>query len=239
MSPKRSAGFLRVVAVATALAVAGSAAATRVTVRPGDTLTAVARRNHTTVAALMAANHLTDANHIEVGQVLTLPGAASKHRAGPARAAGFGPPPTAVLHSLPALLVNHPARLRLRPAFRYWATIYGVRADLVEALAWMESGWQAKVVSPTGAVGIGQLEPATVVFVSGLIGVPLDPRVADQNIRMTTRYLRWLLDRSHSVAEALGGYYEGLASVQNKGPLLETVAYANGILAMQPGFSPG
>jgi LysM repeat protein len=43
------------------------------TVRPGDTLSAIAARHHTTVAALVAKNHIKDPNHIVVGQVLRLP----------------------------------------------------------------------------------------------------------------------------------------------------------------------
>jgi N-acetylmuramoyl-L-alanine amidase len=241
MPPKFPGGLLRAVAVAATLAVAGSAAVTQVTVRPGDTLSAVALRHHTTVGALAAANQLVDPNHLDVGQVLVIPGAAVAARRGSAaRAAGFGPPPRSVHRGLPAVLLAHPERLKLRPAFRQWAAAYGIPADLLEALAWMESGWQEKIVSPTGAVGIGQLEPPTAAFVAArLLHVRLDPHIAAQNIQMTARYLRWLLDHSHSVAEAVGGYYEGLASVQRNGPLVETVAYASAVLALRPRFSPG
>lgn len=41
-----------------------------VTVGVGDTLTAIARTHHTTVDAILAENHLTDANVIELGQVI-------------------------------------------------------------------------------------------------------------------------------------------------------------------------
>jgi soluble lytic murein transglycosylase-like protein len=242
MQPKIAGGLVRAVAIVAALAVAGSAAATRVTVRRGDTLSAVAHRNRTTVAALAAANRLVDPNHIEVGQVLVIPGPAGlpARRGSPVGAAGFGPGPVSAHRGPPALLLAHPQRLKLRPAFRQWAAAYGVPADLLEALGWMESGWQEKVVSSTGAVGIGQLEPTTASFISGqLLHVRLDPRIAAQNIRMTARYLRWLLDHSHSVAEALAAYYQGLASVQSRAPFVETVAYAKAVLALRPGFSPG
>jgi len=41
-------------------------------VQPGDTLTLIARQYDTTVDAIMAANNITNPNHIERGQVLTI-----------------------------------------------------------------------------------------------------------------------------------------------------------------------
>lgn len=43
------------------------------TVRPGDSLSAIAATHHTTVAALVARNGIKDPNRIAVGQVLRLP----------------------------------------------------------------------------------------------------------------------------------------------------------------------
>lgn len=47
-------------------------------VRPGDTLAALARSYSVTLDALVAANHITDADRIEVGRVLVLPGPAGE-----------------------------------------------------------------------------------------------------------------------------------------------------------------
>ena len=63
---------------------------------------------------------------------------------------------------MPAKLLAHPERLALRPTFVKWAAHYGVPADLLQAMCWVESGWQSGVVSRSGAIGIGQLQPATV-----------------------------------------------------------------------------
>lgn len=52
----------------------GSPGAATYTVRPGDTLWAIARRFGTTVQALVRANHIADPNLIYPGQVLTIPG---------------------------------------------------------------------------------------------------------------------------------------------------------------------
>jgi soluble lytic murein transglycosylase-like protein len=122
--------------------------------------------------------------------------------------------------------------------FDHWAATYGVPADLLKAMAWMESGWQNRVTSHTGAMGVGQLMPATVDFVCDqLLGVRLNPWDPDQNIRMSARFLRWLLDQTGGdQSRALAAYYQGLRSVRVRGVFTETIAYVQGIGALRPLF---
>ena len=115
--------------------------------------------------------------------------------------------------------------------------MYGVPRDLLEALTWLESGWQNDVVSSTGAVGIGQLMPATVDLVNDvLLHTSLDPRHADDNIRMSARYLKFLLDRTPDSSTALAAYYQGLASVQRNGVWAPTATYVGAVQALRPHF---
>jgi soluble lytic murein transglycosylase-like protein len=110
------------------------------------------------------------------------------------------------------------------------------------ATTWLESGWQNNVVSSTGAFGIGQLMPGTAEFIrEQLIGVPtLDVRVVDHNIRMSARYLKWLIDRAHGDERlALAAYYQGPHSVDVRGLLPETKAYVRGVLAIRHVFEAG
>ena len=102
----------------------------------------------------------------------------------------------------------------------------------------MESGWQSSVVSPSGAIGIGQLLPATAAFVAAaLIGVPLDPNVPDDNIRMSARFLSYLLGLTGGdVSQALAGYYQGLTSVRRDGMKATTAAYVTVVLALEARF---
>jgi LysM repeat protein len=142
------------------------------------------------------------------------------------------------LARLPKELLNLPDRLALMPSFDRWAAEYAVPPSLLKALAWMESGWQATVVSPSGAIGIGQLLPSTAGFVAGvLIGAPLDPFVADDNIRMSARFLAHLVSLTNGdVNMALAGYYQGLTSVRRDGMKATTAAYVNVVLALQARF---
>lgn len=224
----------RTTAVIVSLLLAGSAAVSY-TVRGGDTVSSIAAHFGVAPGAVAGANHLSNPNVVYVGQRLVVPEPPGTTTAG--APAGFVVRPGV----LPSALVAHPSRLALRPVFRRWARAYGVSASLVEALTWMESGWQNGVVSPTGAIGIGQLEPSTVRFVCGpLLHVSLNPRLSADNIRMTARFLRWLLDQTHGdVATAIGGYYQGLASMRARGPMRWTRTYIFDIQGLAVAFSPG
>ena len=189
-------------------------------VAPGETLTAIAARYTTSVRALVDLNGIRDANHVQIGRRLRIPDA---------------PAPT----GLPARLVGSPARLALIPHFQRWSVANGLDPALVMAVAWHESGWQNDVVSHAGAIGIGQLLPSTARFISrDLIGVPLDPTVPADNIRMTARYLRYLLTRTGGdLDHALAGYFQGLASVASNGRLPVTDDYIAIVRVLRPRFA--
>ena len=135
---------------------------------------------------------------------------------------------------LPALLVAQPVRLRLLPVFRQWASICGVPASLVEATCWWESGWQETEVSPTGAVGVCQIEPDAAQTVRGLLhDDTLNTRSASDNIEMSAAYLRWLLNETGGRRSlALASYYQGLTSVREHGILPVSRPYVTGITAL-------
>ncbi|MGH3022481.1 MAG: peptidoglycan-binding protein [Gaiellaceae bacterium] len=135
-----------------------------------------------------------------------------------------------------------PRRPRVRPAnsssirvaLGYWAARYRVSPSLVRALAWMESGNQAHVVSSTGAWGVMQVMPATWRFVETvLIGRDV-PRTATGNIRVGVVYLRHLLRLfGGSKRLALGAYYQGPAGVRRHGLYGETRIFVRAVLALE------
>ena len=190
-------------------------------VRSGDNLETIARRNGTTVSALAAANKILNPNLVIMGTRLKIPA-----------------PSTAGVKA-PARLKAHPDRLVLAPRFDYWAKLYGVPPDLLKGLAWYESGWQNQVVSRTGAVGIGQLEPFTSDFVANqlLKNPALDPKKVDDNIRMSARFLRFLLDHTGGApALALAAYYQGLKMTQQGKFFDDTKTYIAGVSAARLQF---
>jgi N-acetylmuramoyl-L-alanine amidase len=201
-------------------------------VRPGDTLSHLAARWGVTVRAVAEANGLTDVHLVRSGTTLRIPSAGVSTASG---AVASVAPVVAGRPNLPERLRSSPSRLALVPRFQHWAATYGVPADLLMAMTWLESGWQNHVVSPVGAVGIGQLMPDTTEFVSGhLLRTPLDPTRPDDNIRMSARYLRWLLDRSGGdMRLALAGYYQGPASVRQRGLFPVTEQYVAAVTSLR------
>ncbi|HZD65260.1 MAG TPA: LysM peptidoglycan-binding domain-containing protein, partial [Acidimicrobiales bacterium] len=189
------------------------------TVRPGDSLWSLAQRFHTTVGALAQANGIPNPAFVRAGRTLSVPGA------GP----GAGPAPSGA---------QQPDRQALVPVFHQAAAAAGIPVSLLEALAWQESGWQEGVVSPAGAIGIGQVLPKTAVFVDRyLVSAPLNPHVAPDNIRMSAALLGYLLHQTGgNVAEAVAGYYQGLNSVRAVGMFPGTRHYVANVLALQRRF---
>ena len=202
-----------------------------VTVGLGQTLTAIAARYGVPVTTLASFNGIANPNHLLAGTRLTIPPTSGV--TGMALASFTTPVSAPAVGNLPTQLAAHPERLVLAPQFDAAAATYGVPAAVLKAMCWWESGWQTAIVSNTGAIGVCQLEPATVTFVDHyLVGAPLDARVAAQNIRLGAAFLAWLLrSTAGDVSLALAGYYQGLLSVRQKGMFPTTTNYVKGIEA--------
>jgi LysM repeat protein len=191
------------------------------TVRPGDSVGAIARAYGVSPATLVSANELANANLIRVGEQLIVPGI-----------------PGDVVR-LPSFVV--PTRRPLATAFAAAAVEFGVPVELAMAVGHMESGWQNGVVSSVGALGIMQVTPETVTFVSQVLlgrSSDLDPGDPVSNIRMGTRFLAYLLDQTGGdVDEALAGYNQGLLSVRQRGLYDETRMFVAGVVVLRDRFA--
>lgn len=213
--------------VGAGLAWAAPAAAGTRTVARGETLSGVAASLGVSVASLAAANGIVDVHRVQAGRRLVVPPAA------PARA-----PAPVPSRQLPDSLRSSPQRLALIPVFDAAAREFGVPADLLKAMAWQESGWQNSKVSSTRALGIGQLMPATVAFVNEvLLRASLDPHRPEHNIRMSARFLSYLLGQNQGdVERSLAAYYQGLASLRRVGPLPASRRYVANVVALRRRF---
>jgi LysM repeat protein len=201
------------------------------TVAPGDTLFAIARRFGVTVADLVQANELADPNQLAVGQVLVIPGLAATQPA---------PAPTDLVPaSVFGPRAGDPALAALVPLFNRWADAYALPRDLLKALAFVESSWRNEARSASGAIGLGQLLPATAAWINTTLlgGANLDPTVADDNLHLTARYLRYLFDLMGDEPRAIGSYSQGPGSVQRTGLSAQTVDYVNRIQGLRPQFA--
>jgi N-acetylmuramoyl-L-alanine amidase len=225
-----------------AVVAAGSAAGRIHTVRPGDTLDGLSRRYGVPVRTLAQANAIANPDHILAGSKLTVPapGAPSVPEVRVATQPVAKVTPAAAPTGSARAIAVPPSRTGLRPHFAQFARTAGVPADLAMALAWQESGWQVHKVSSTRAVGVMQLMPDTVEFVSRILlrqRQNLDPHDPVANIRMGTRFLRYLLDRNGgNVDTALASYYQGLRSVRERGVFPETHRFVANVKALRPRF---
>ena len=70
----------------------------------------------------------------------------------------------------------------------YYANVYQVPVELVEAVIEVESDWQPYAVSPKGAAGLMQLMPAT----ASRLGVRNRFQI-EENLRGGVEYLAWLM----------------------------------------------
>ena len=133
-----------------------------------------------------------------------------------------------------------PEKRALESTFERAARESGIPVALLEAVAWRESRWRAEAFNPSsGAVGIGQLLPETSTFVANeLLREPdLNPYVAVDNIRMTARYIRALLDGfSGDEKLALAAYLQGSTSVRDDGVEPTTAAFAAEVQSIRKRF---
>jgi soluble lytic murein transglycosylase-like protein len=231
-------------------------------VRPGDTASDIAMRHGTTVAALLDVNRLAAPDLLRVGQMLQIPDASmalpaytrggsdsETHRVGRSEgvfeiARRFGVDPTALARTN-GIGVNAPiaegdelivpGRLsRMNALVSYVAGDVGIDARLLRAVAWTESQWRQERVSPTGAVGIMQIEPFTGEWVSRHIaGSHLDIWRAQENVTAGAMLLRHLMTKHEAdIVASLAGYYQGDASVATHGVYDDTRRYQHEVQAL-------
>ena len=199
-----------------------------VVVTAGQSLWSIANHYGTTVTALASANGIADTAHVLIGAKLVIPSAFGVV----STPVAVSEPAEPTSSTLPPALLAQPQLVSLFPTFRRWSSYFGVSAPLLEGMCWWESGWQSGVVSPTGAVGIGQLEPITVLTLTSELGnLSLNPESASDNIEMAAAYLQQLLvENGGNQSLALADYYQGRASVNQNGMLPSTQQYVNGVL---------
>ena len=176
-------------------------------VRVGDTLTAIAKSHGITIAALARANRIDPAKPIIIGQRLRLP------------------VETASLVS---------AKIDVRSMLDAWSARLGVDSHLVRALAWMESGFQTRIVSDAGARGVLQTLPTTRKYVEDVLAGRKIPNTVDGDIEVGILYLRHLLQVFHGNERlALAGWYQGELAVRQHGLYKVTKPFVANVLALR------
>lgn len=128
----------------------------------------------------------------------------------------------------------------LAPVLREAATEHGVDEELLKAVITVESGFNAKAVSPRGAVGLMQITPVTADRYANpaerrqsAATRLLDPRI---NVHTGARVLADLIRRFGSIDVALAAWNAGEGRVRRHGgklpPIEETRAHVQLVLEL-------
>jgi len=145
---------------------------------------------------------------------------------------------TALARGRPELSIGQvrtePAATGVRALLHHWAGVYRVEPGLVRALAWMESGNQPGLVSPSGARGVLQVLPSTKAYVETVLLHKHVPWTVSGGIRVGVVFLREVLREFHgNESLALAAWYQGPASVRRDGVHAGTKAFVANVLALR------
>lgn len=226
--------------VATSTNVASTSAKTSLyAVRSGDTLSAIATRYGTTVDDLVRTNHLTNPSLIRVGQTLTVPGGVPTGLVGdtflgrtyPASVVSAANVNKATLNAM-----NVPTRTQMQTMVIDTARRMGVDPALAQAVAYQESGFNQRAVSPANAVGCMQVIPSSGEWASDLVGRDLNLLIAQDNVTAGVAILRQLQRNGSPLDIAIAGYYQGERSVRENGMNSDTVRYVASVKSLMARF---
>jgi LysM repeat protein len=221
-----------------------------VTVRSGDTLSGIASRQGVSLSALAKANRISSSDFIYPGQTLRLPGGAApatldrpydpstvgdrkkgekvedtflhyRYSDGVARSAAANREYLAG--------IDVPSREAMKKLVVSTSNRYGVDPDLMLALSYQESGWNMRAVSPANAIGVMQVIPMSGDWASSLVGRQLNLLDPADNVEAGVVIMRALLQATDKDDHAIGGYYQGLASVRQHGLFPDTKQYVRNI----------
>ncbi|TDO60811.1 soluble lytic murein transglycosylase-like protein [Kribbella sp. VKM Ac-2571] len=211
-------------------------------VKPGDTVSGIAKRFKCSQANLLAANGLKAGARIYAGKPLQVP---VKLRSA-ARTDNTFAGRTYADHVVAAANRNRatlkkrklPTRTQMRSLIVSTAKRYGVDPELALAVSWQESGWKQRVVSPANAIGAMQVIPSTGRFASRIVGRELDLLKPRDNVTAGVV----LLSRLTAAAKldiAVAGYYQGLGGVKKNGMYADTKLYVTNVLRIKAQLERG
>ncbi|RTE48741.1 LysM peptidoglycan-binding domain-containing protein [Actinobaculum sp. 352] len=206
--------------------------ATTHTVAHGETLSGIAKRYGTTTANLAALNSLANPNRIYVGQKLTISGTASTSTSSstvPNTFLGYtySAQTNAAANQNKSTLngMSVPSRAQMQQMVYDTAVQMGVDPRLALAHAYVESGFDARAVSPANAVGVMQVIPSSGQWASQMVGRQLDLLDPQDNVIAGVAIIRYLQTHASSLDEGIAGYYQGLGGVQRNGMRPDTQQY--------------
>lgn len=206
----------------------------------GDTLLDICAEHKVRLAQVLALNHLRLDSIIRPGQKLLLPAPPVKANSGRTFLGRTYPPAVVAAAGANRTRLAHrtvPSRRQVKAMITAAARRRDLDPALALAVAYQESGFNQRVVSPANAVGVMQVIPSSGKWASDLIGAPLDLLNTRDNITAGVVLLAALSKATDNEAQAIAGYYQGLTSVRNNGMFDDTRRYVANVQALKSRFA--
>ncbi|GMA33954.1 hypothetical protein GCM10025876_01580 [Demequina litorisediminis] len=205
----------------------------------GDTLSGIASKHGVSVSDLVKANGLSSASLIRIGQKATVPGGTvtglvGDTFAGRTYAAGTVGAANQNKATLNAMTV--PSRDQMQSMVVAAANRYRVDPALAQAIAFQESGFNMRAVSPANAVGVMQVIPTSGEWASDLVGRDLNLLNPVDNVEAGVAILKHLTRGGRALDTAIAGYYQGEAGVAKYGMYSDTKQYVASVKSLMGRF---
>ncbi|MBE1539079.1 LysM peptidoglycan-binding domain-containing protein [Micrococcus yunnanensis] len=199
----------------------------RYTVVSGDSLWGISQRFEVSIPRLRELNGLTRASTLHPGDVLVISdGTLEVEPVSAVQAVGdtflgrtYAPHVTASANENLRLLrsVPQPTPEQMQQIIRETAERMGVDPRLALGHAYTESRFRMASVSPGNAVGAMQVIPITGEFASELVGRELNLLDPHDNAVAGIAFIKYVQDRTPTLDQGIGAYYQGLGGVLDSG----------------------
>lgn len=206
------------------------------TVRAGETLSGIAARHDMSVPRLAKLNDLSTGAHIQPGTKLKVTSSSATTTPKKTRRNTFAGRTysdeivrAADRNRSTLAARSTPSRTETKETVTRIARQHGVDPSLALAVSYQESGWDHGQVSVANAVGTMQVIPSSGQWASQMAGRDLDLLEPEDNITAGVLLLKSLTQQASSTSDAIAGYYQGLASVEDNGMYRDTTQYVSNV----------
>ncbi|WP_435198345.1 LysM peptidoglycan-binding domain-containing protein [Janibacter sp. GS2] len=216
------------------------------TVRSGETLTGIAARYDMGLTRLAKLNTMSPSEVIHPGTKIKVTGGTSTSSSGTSKTQPKSGGNTFAGRTYSSTIVKAadrnretlagrsvPSRTATKATITRIARQHGVDPSLALAISYQESGWDQRQVSVANAVGTMQVIPSSGEWASQMAGRQLDLLDPEDNVTAGVLLLKVLTQQASTTSDAIGGYYQGLASVEDNGLYSDTKQYVANVKTLR------
>ena len=128
--------------------------------------------------------------------------------------------------------ISVPSRSEMQSMIVSTANRMGVDPALALAHSMQESGFNMRAVSPANALGAMQVIPSTGEWMSSRVGKKLNLLDPQDNVTAGIAVIRYNLDNTDNLDDAIAAYYQGLGGVKKYGMYDDTKRYVASVKSL-------